>query len=163
MTNQSNNPNSFLEPFYNETLLINGAAIFGAKINGIPTIIGTFGWYDVNFEKHTPVELPINTKKAVVRVMVQPNTIAPKHPVFVCLDGNVPYDYDNDSPYVLNYPSDPKAMPLLDGSEIEVFGYENIKKLMFFNNRSVGSSLDGTEIKYNANPINFLLNISLFK
>lgn len=162
ITNNSINPNSFLKAFYSETVLVNNTAVFNAKHNGIESIVGVFPWYDAECTTHTPIELPNYTKKALIRVMVREAAIAPKHPAFVSMDGKVSFDYDDDVPYVLNHSANPKSMPLLEGSEIEVYGINEIKKLMFFNNRTFTPEV-GSPIVYNETPIKFLLNITLFK
>lgn len=163
ITNSSQNPNSFLKAFYSETLLVNGTAVFNAEHNGVKSIIGVFPWYDTAFATHTPIVLPAHTKKALIRVMVREGEVAPKHPAFVSMDGLNIFDFDDDVPYVLNHSANPKCMPLLEGSEIEVYGINEIRKLMFFNNRTYVPAGGGSPIIYNETPVNFLLNITLFK
>lgn len=169
MTNQSTNPNNYLTPFYTNTVLVKEVSIFGGSksnvySNDTDRIISIVGVFDVlDNDLHIPIPLPKNTKKASVRVLVKEGILAPKFPAFVNLDGSIPFDFDyGDPPYNLATVANPKSIALLDGSEIDVFGIENIKKLMFFNNRTMVTGA-GATVKFNASPIPFLLNITLFK
>jgi hypothetical protein len=169
MTNNSINPNNNLEPFYSNVVLVKDVAIFGGSkyptysdaTNGIVAIVGVFDLMDNTI--HTPIILPKNTKKASIRVLVNEGVIAPKFPAFVNMNGKIPFDFDyGDPPYNLATVSNPESIALLEGSELEIYGIENIRKLMFFNNRVIISG-SGAIIKYNTTPVPFLLNITLFK
>lgn len=158
MTNESIDPNKYLKAFYSNMALCNGLAFIG------PQTVNTYPWWDTGFTTHTQIDIPKHTKKAVFRVIIPEGTIAPKYPVFVSLDGLTTSDisFNNDGSIdVISVSSDPSAIALLDGSEIEVYGYKEIIKTIFFNNRvKVGAP---TQPSFNANPINFLLNITLYK
>lgn len=172
MTNSSLDPNKHLKVFYSELLLINGAAIFvGESVKlvplgaSVPAIVGVTKWWDSGLASHNPVALPKHTKKAHIRVIVPPGVIAPKHPVFLVNDYNkTDYDLDEneDGSITLNFSTDRKGIALFDGSEIEVFGYDEIRKLAFLSN--LEHVIPGpTTLKFNATPVNVYLNITLYK
>ena len=171
MTNSATEPNNFLKAFYWETFLINGACLFGAQSitadsagKIVPAIIGTYNWWDTTFATHKPIQLPEHTKKALLRVMVPEGTIAPKHPAFLSMDGSSAFEYEDngDGTYINNMSTNPKATALLDGSEIEIFGIDEIRKIIVINQLQI-TKPDTSIVKYNADPINFYLNITLFK
>lgn len=159
MTNQSNNPNSFLEVFYSNTVVVNDWVNFGDDYTGNDLIMRSvispvFYWFDEIFSQPLNIDIPSNTKKAVVRVFAKEGVIAPKFIAFATLDDGLFSD--------VNAINNERSIALLDGSELEIFGYDEIRKLQLYNNRqNINAPLD---VKlFNENPIPFYLNITLFK
>ena len=166
MNNSAINPNSFLKAFYSETVLVKAKAAFdGFYLENnaqIKSIVGVYKWHDTACLVHSPIMLPENTKKAIVRVMVAPGVIAPKHVAFCNMNAVNGSEYTyvlEEPPATYSFTLSPgiKGIALLEGTEIEVTGIAEIRKLLFFNNLTNVATL------YNADPINFLLNITLYK
>lgn len=166
MNNNAISPNTFLKAFYSETVLVKAKAAFDGfyleNNTQIKSIVGVYKWHDTGFLVHSPIILPEYTKKAIVRVMVAPGIIAPKHVAFCNMNAvnGTEYTYVLEEPpatYGFTLSAGVKGFALLEGTEIEVTGVAEIRKLLFFNNLTNGATL------YNADPINFLLNITLFK
>ena len=158
MTNQSNNPNSFLEVYYSNTVLIQNGVVFGANetdenLVNHSVVSPVFAWHDEIFDQPLNVKLLSNTKKVSVRVFAKESVIAPKFIAFASLVDQL---YLTD----VNEAND-RSIALLDGSELEIFGYDEIRKLVLYNNRYNITGLD-TKL-FNDSPIPFYLNITLFK
>lgn len=158
ITNSALNPNAFLKAFYTDTVLVKDNVLFNGvqydPITNVPSTIiaNVYDWYDTAFVTGKSIVLPAYTKKALLRVLVPEGVIAPKYIAFANLHG---------APFLLDALVDPKKMALLEGSEIEIYGFNEIKKLILFNNRS--NVVGGVTTLHNATPIAFLLNITLYK
>ncbi len=138
--NVTNPPNGFLKAYYSNTVLSNRTVLFDDTFDNVPNqITGIFKQDDIGF--NTPVAIPVLkiTKKILVRVFSPDYVLAPNKFVAHC----------NLIAENFGTPSMTSRLAMREGDEIELYGIEEIKRLVFLQNNYV--------------PQDYLLQISLFK
>lgn len=139
MTNSALNPNSFLKAHFTDTFLCNGSARFDDVNNGQSIVSGLFSKLDTDFENPTELVIPNFIKRANLRVF---------NPEFVPYPDKFIAGYNLTGTIYGSGSLNPRLL-LLDGSEIEVYGVAEIRKIILFPNIPA------------QNP--FLLSIAFFK
>lgn len=140
MTNESLNPNSFLKAHFTDTYLCNGNVKFNDVFENVANnITGIFGKNDTSFVTPLGLKIPNFIKRINLRVF---------SPSYIAYPDKFVAHY-NLTGTLYGTPSLTPRLFLLDGSEIEVYGIVEIRKIILMTNNVTD------------NP--YLLNISLFK
>lgn len=140
ITNSALNPNAFLKAFFTDTFLCNGTVLFDQTLSGVPHLInGLYGKNDTAFATPKTVSLPNTTKRINLRVFAPPTSVYTSN--FIAHYNLTGTNYGTPS-------LTPRCF-LLDGSEIEIYGIAEMRKIVVLQN--------------NFDPQPFYLSISLYK
>lgn len=138
--NVTNPPNGFLKAYYSNTVLSNQTVLFDNTFNNLPNqITGIFKQDDTSFT--TPISIPLLkiTKKILVKVLSPDYVLTPNKFIAHC----------NLIGENFGTPNMTSRLAMREGDELELYGIEEIKRLVFLQN--------------NYAPQDYLLQISLFK
>ena len=138
--NVTNPPNGFLKAYYSNTVLSNRTVLFDDTFNNMPNqITGIYKQDDTGF--NIPIAIPVLkiTKKMLVKVFSPDYILTPNKFIAHC----------NLIAENFGTPNFTSRLVMRDGDEIELYGIEEIRKLVFLQN--------------NYAPQDYLLQISLFK
>lgn len=138
--NVTNPPNGFLKAYYSNTVLSNQTVLFDNTFNNTPNqITGIFKQDDTSFT--TPISIPLLkiTKKMLVKVLCPDYVLTPNKFIAHC----------NLIGENFGTPNMTSRLAMREGDEVELYGIEEIKRLVFLQN--------------NYAPQDYLLQISLFK
>jgi hypothetical protein len=144
MTNESLNPNSFLKCFFTDTFLCNGNVMFDQIALGNQIeVSGIANKNDTLFASPLTMIIPTFVKRANFRLFI---------PEFVSYPSKFAaiYTLNNEGP--LGTPTFEPMLFALDGSEIEIYGLDEIAKFRVKDNIFSSSA-----------PQPFYLSMSLFK
>ncbi len=138
--NVTNPPNGFLKAYYSNTVLANDTVLFDDTFNNLPNqITGIYKQSDTGFTTPIAISLLKITKKILVKVFSPDYVLAPNKFVAHC----------NLIAENFGTPNLTSRLVMRDGDEIELYGIEEIRRLVFLQN--------------NYTPQDYLLQISLFK
>lgn len=140
MTNSAINPNAYLKVFLTNTFLCNGTVLFDEGFNDeLHQITGLYGKNDTGFVTPISVALPDTIKRINLRVFAPATSVYTTK--FIAHYNLTKENYGTPT-------LTPRCF-LLDGSEIEVYGINEIRKIVMMQN--------------NFDPQPYYLGISLYK